>query len=162
MRNFEFRRVLKAPCNKVWAAWSEGQSLAQWWGCKGYETLVAGQDFRPGGAFLYALRPLAGGDEVWGKFAYREIVPESKIVFVYSFADPEGNSVRSPIEAHWPMEEHNTMSFDEKDGETTMTLIAQPIDCTDEERVVYEKALDEIYTSFGETIDQLEVFLQAS
>lgn len=69
---FVFSRVLDAPRQRVWRAFTEADQLAQWWGPKGFKLHVAKLDLRPGGVFLYRMRS-ANGQEMWGKFVYREI-----------------------------------------------------------------------------------------
>ena len=59
-------------------------------------------DFRPGGIFHYGMRSPDGRD-MWGKFVYREIVAPERIVFVNSFSDESGATVRAPFAADWPL-----------------------------------------------------------
>src|SRR5580700_3871342 len=96
-------RVLNAPQELVFKAWTEAKSLAQWWGPKGFTLNVAKLDFRPGGQFLYSMND-SNGFEMWGKFVYHEIEAPERLVFVNSFSDKEGNTIRAPFSATWPLE----------------------------------------------------------
>ncbi|MFC5529539.1 SRPBCC domain-containing protein [Cohnella yongneupensis] len=51
-------RVLNAPRELVFKAWSEAEHLKRWWGPKGFEINVAQLDFRPGGFFHYNMQSL--------------------------------------------------------------------------------------------------------
>ena len=82
-------RIFNAPRERVWKAWTEAEHLGNWWGPKGFDIVSVKLDLRPGGIFHYCLdRP--EGQEMWGKFIFREIVPEQRLVFVVSFSDAEG------------------------------------------------------------------------
>src|SRR5690242_1162231 len=85
-RPFVITRVFDAPRPLVWQAWTERDRLMQWFGPKGFTMPVATLDFRPGGVFHFCLRS-PDGHQMWGKFAYREIVIPERIVWVHSFSD---------------------------------------------------------------------------
>lgn len=44
-------RELKAPCEKLWRAWTEPELLIQWWSPRPWTTKVKHLDLHPGGAF---------------------------------------------------------------------------------------------------------------
>ena len=120
--------------------------------------LVCKVDLRPGGAFHYCMRS-PDGREMWGKFVYREIVPPERIVFVNSFADAEGNSVRNPFNANWPLEVLNSLTLSEHDGRTTLTLRGGPLSATDLERKTFEGGRESMQRGFTGTFDQLANYL---
>jgi len=61
---------------------------------------VRGLDLRPGGLFHYSIQA-TNGPLMWGKFVYREVVPQERIVFVNSFSDENGGVTRNPWIAGW-------------------------------------------------------------
>jgi uncharacterized protein YndB with AHSA1/START domain len=73
---FTITRVVDAPRNRVWKAWTDAKALKKWWGPKGFEVVSTKVDLKPGGIFHYLLRS-PNGQDMWGKFIYREIVPRS-------------------------------------------------------------------------------------
>ena len=89
-------RILNAPRDKVWKAWSEADSLAQWWGPKGCTIRIVTFEFRPGGVFHYAMQVQPGHD-MFGRFVYRDITAPERIVFINSFSDLEGGITRAPF-----------------------------------------------------------------
>ncbi|MFC5468093.1 SRPBCC domain-containing protein [Cohnella suwonensis] len=155
---FVISRTFNAPRDLVFKAWSEAEHLQHWWGPKGLAISVATLDFRPGGTFHYCMKA-PDGNEMWGKFVYREIVPAEKIVFVNSFSDPEGNIVRPPFLLTFPLEVLNVLTFDEQDGKTTLTLRGGPINATEDELKLYESMHDSMQQGFTGTFDQLEEHL---
>jgi uncharacterized protein YndB with AHSA1/START domain len=85
-------RVLDAPRELVWEAWTDPKYVTQWWGPKGFTTPFCRMDFRVGGKFLYCMRA-PDGQEFWNGGEYHEIVPHEKIVSSMYFSDPDGNKV---------------------------------------------------------------------
>src|SRR5438552_577356 len=93
---FVITRTIDAPRNLVWEAWTERDRLMQWFGPKRFTMSAAMLDLRPAGVFHYCLRS-PDGKEMWGKFVYREIVPQERIVLVNSFSDEKGGLTRHPM-----------------------------------------------------------------
>jgi uncharacterized protein YndB with AHSA1/START domain len=48
-REFVVSRLIDAPRERVWEAWTDPARLAAWFGPKRFETVHAKLDFRPGG-----------------------------------------------------------------------------------------------------------------
>jgi len=85
-------RILDAPRELVFQAWTDPKRVAQWWGPKGFTTPVCELDVRPGGSILIHMRapdgkvyPMTG--------VYREIVAPERIVFVSSALDETGEAL---------------------------------------------------------------------
>ena len=95
---FVITRVVDAPRSRVWKAWTDAKELKKWWGPKGFEVVSTKVDLKPGGIFHYLLRS-PNGQEMWGKFVYREIVPEERLVFISSFSDEDAGETRHPTRA---------------------------------------------------------------
>jgi uncharacterized protein YndB with AHSA1/START domain len=157
-REFVFTRTFDAPRELVFKAWTESEHLRHWWGPKGFTFGVARLDLRPGGIFHYSMRS-PDGREMWGKFVYREIVAPEKIVYMNSFSDEEGNTVRAPFSPTWPLEVYNILTFSEHEGKTTLTLRGGPVNATEEERKTYEAGFESMKQGFGGTLDQLADYL---
>lgn len=151
-------RTFKAPRELLFQVWTEAEHLKQWWGPKGFAMEVATQDLRPGGTFHYSMRSPAG-QEMWGKFVYEQAEAPSRLVYVNSFSDAAGNVIRHPIAPTWPLEVHNTLTFTEQDGTTTLTLEGGPINATEEERNTFLNAREGVKQGFAGTLDQLEAYL---
>jgi len=49
-------RVLDAPRELVWTAWTKPEHLAQWWGPDGFSTTTSAYDLRPGGVWRWRRR----------------------------------------------------------------------------------------------------------
>ena len=132
IKPFVIRRTFDAPRDRVWKAWTDRDQLMKWFGPKGFAMMTAKLDLRPGGTFLYCLRT-PDGQDMWGKFVYREIVPQERIVLVNSFSNAAGGITRHPFSATWPLELLSTSRFTESAGKTTVAIEWLPLNPTAEE-----------------------------
>lgn len=155
--SFSISRVFDAPLELVWKAYSEAERLAQWWGPKGCKTKVVQLDFRPGGIFHYSMQ--MGPNEMYGKFVYHEIVPQSRMVFVISFADAQANTIRAPFSETWPLENLSVVTFTEENGKTRLTIDGTPYNATEEEKAGFKSGLDGLVAGTNATLDQLVEYL---
>ncbi|HEY8286936.1 MAG TPA: SRPBCC domain-containing protein [Chloroflexota bacterium] len=64
---FVVTRVIAAPRELAFKAWTERDRLARWWGPKGAVMQVRDLDLRPGGACHYSMRA-PDGHNMWGKW----------------------------------------------------------------------------------------------
>jgi uncharacterized protein YndB with AHSA1/START domain len=154
-------RVFDAPRELVFKAWTEPERLQRWWGPKGFALEISKLDLRPGGIFLGSQRS-PEGHVMWGKFVYQEITAPEKLVFIQSFSDEEGNTVRAPFSPTWPLEIINHLTLTENEGTTTLTLRGGPLNATEEELKTFEEMRPFVQQGFGGTFDQLADFLAES
>jgi uncharacterized protein YndB with AHSA1/START domain len=153
-----FKRIFDAPRELVFEVWTESEHLKRWWGPKGFTMGVSKLDLRPDGVFHYSMRT-PDGHEMWGKFVYREIAPPEKIVFINSFSDEEGKTVRAPFSPTFPLEILNTLTFTEHEGKTTIILRGGPINAIEEELKFFAGMHANMQQGFAGTFDQLEEYL---
>ena len=157
-REIVMSRVIDAPRDLVWKAWTERDRLMQWFGPKGFAMTDAKLDFRPGGMLHYCLRS-TDGKEMWGKFVYREIAAPDRIVWVNSFSDEKGNLTRHPFSPTWPLEMLTTTAFTEEKGKTTVTVRWVPLNPTPEESKTFDSSRDGMRQGWTGTFDQLAEYL---
>jgi uncharacterized protein YndB with AHSA1/START domain len=89
-RELVVTRIIDAPRDLVFRAWTEPEQVARWWGPQGFVTTHCEMDIRPGGAFRCCMRSPAGTDH-WKRGVYREIVAPERIVFTFAWEDANGN-----------------------------------------------------------------------
>jgi uncharacterized protein YndB with AHSA1/START domain len=155
---FEITRHYDRPLAKVWRAWSEASALQQWWGPKGCAIEVRRFEFQPGGFFHYAMR-FPGAEPMWGRFNYREIEPQKRLVWLNSFANERGGIARAPFSDECPLEIENSVSFAESAGRTTVALRATPFGELPAERRYFAELCPSLNEGYGGTFDQLGEFL---
>jgi uncharacterized protein YndB with AHSA1/START domain len=111
-REITITRVFDAPREMVFAAWTDPQRLARWWGPKGFTNPVCEIDARVDGAIRIHMRSPDG--RVYPmKGEFREIVPPERLVFTNIALDDAGNHV---------IEGLTTVTFAAERGKTRMTL----------------------------------------
>lgn len=158
-KQFVLTRELEAPRDAVFAAWTNGDALVQWWGPKGMALEVITSDIRRGGTFHYSMQANSQ-PKMWGRLAYREVTPPERLVFVNGFADAEGNVAPMPYLDGFPDELLYTVTFAEAGGKTTVTVVAVTLDgVTPAEQAVFESILPSMHGGFGNAIDQLAAYL---
>ncbi|HZA05607.1 MAG TPA: SRPBCC domain-containing protein [Propionibacteriaceae bacterium] len=88
-------RELDAPPDQAWRAWSDPEQIRQWWGPIGFTCTRADVDFRVGGSTLVTMQAPAeyGGFSMHNRWTYTAITEPSRIEFVSTFADADGNVV---------------------------------------------------------------------
>lgn len=156
---FEIVRHYDRPLAAVWQAWSEAAALQQWWGPKGCTVEVRRFEFQPGGFFHYAMR-FPGAEPMWGRFNYRVIEPQKRLVWLNSFANERCGIARAPFSDDCPLEIENSVSFVcESAVRTTVQLRAQPFGEVAAERRYFEALQPSLNEGYGGTFDQLEAFL---
>ena len=99
------------------------------------------------------------GEEMWGKFVYREIAAPERIVLVNSFSDEDGGLTRHPLSPNWPLEMLSTITFAEQDGRTTVTVRWVPLNASDTERKTFEDGRASMQQGWSGTLDQLADYL---
>ena len=151
---FVIYRTFDVPRRRMWSAWTEREELMQWFGPRGFTMPAAKLEFRPGGVFHYCLES-ADGQEMWGKFIYRGIVPMERISFVSSFSDEDGAVTRHPLSATWPLEMLSTITFAEQSRRTTVTVEWVPLNASEAERRTFETGHQAMQQGWAGTFDQL-------
>ena len=87
--NVVVTRVLDAPVEPVWRAWSESEQMMRWWGPTGFTCPVARMDVREGGTSLVCMRSPDGHD-IYNTWTYERVAPMRELEFVQRFADSDG------------------------------------------------------------------------
>jgi uncharacterized protein YndB with AHSA1/START domain len=106
-------RIIDAPRELVFQAWTDPQHLAQWWGPQHFTNPVCEVDLRPGGAMRIDMR---GPDGVIYpmKSVFREVVAPERLVFTSNAVeDAAGNP---------QLEGLATVTFAEHEGKTKLTV----------------------------------------
>jgi uncharacterized protein YndB with AHSA1/START domain len=81
-RTITITRVLNAPRERVFEAWTRPEHLTKWFGPRDFSAPEVSVDLRPGGAWRACIRSPEGRD-YWMHGVYREIVPPERLVFTH-------------------------------------------------------------------------------
>jgi uncharacterized protein YndB with AHSA1/START domain len=111
------KRLIDAPREKVWKAWTDPKQFAKWWGPHAFTCPTCSIDARPGGKIDLQMKgpdgsPYAEPKPMVGEFL--EVVPPTRLVFTaLAFSDGKGG---------WLIDNHNTVELADKGGKTELTL----------------------------------------
>ena len=155
---FSISRIIDAPAEKVFAAWTMKEHLEKWWGTGGMTFGVEKLDLVPGGVFHYSMK-IPNGAVMYGKFTFVEITPPKRLVFFTSFSDAELGVKRHPMSASWPLETVSFLSFEAEGNRTRMTLVGGAWNATAEERQTYVDGFAGMTQGFSSTWDSLAQYL---
>ena len=107
-------RDFNAPRHLVYRAWTTPELIKRWWTANRGQATVVDVDLRVGGRWRYVM-VTDDGFEVAFHGEYRELIPNERIVSTEVFEGyPEADA-----------ESLNTVTFAEKDGRTTLTMLVQ-------------------------------------
>jgi uncharacterized protein YndB with AHSA1/START domain len=108
-REIDMTRVIDAPRELVFRAYTNPDLIPQWWGPEHLMTRVDRMDLRPGGVWRFVQRGSDGSEYVFHG-VYREIVPPERLVDTFEFEGMPG---------HVMLE---TVTFEGHDGGTKVTV----------------------------------------
>ena len=154
---FVISRHLDAPRDLVWKAWTDEKHMT-WCGPKGVTIQHARMELRPGGLFHYGMK-MPDGNVMWGKWIIRQVTPPEKLVFVNSFSDEQGGTTRHPMSPTWPLETLSTVTFQEENGGTLLTIHWLPENATGEEIKTFNEGHASMTQGWTGTLDQLAAYL---
>ena len=88
-RTISLTRVYAAPRALVFAMWTDPAHLNKWCHPRDFTIADSGGDMRPGGAWHSTIRAPDGSDyRMVGE--YREVVPDTRLVFTHAWIDEDG------------------------------------------------------------------------
>lgn len=132
-RELALCRIIDAPREKVYRAWTDPELLKQWFCPKPWRVSRADLDVRPGGS-SFVLMNGPNGEEFPNPGVYLEVIPNEKLVFtdaytnawepnakpfmtaVITFEDLNGKTKYTARVFHWSVEDkkqHEAMGFHE-------------------------------------------------
>jgi uncharacterized protein YndB with AHSA1/START domain len=144
------KRVLDAPAELVWQAWTEPGLVRRWWGPHGFTSPLARMDVRPGGTSLVCMRSPDGHD-LYNTWTYGTVRPAERLEFVLRFSDETGaphDPASLGLPPGIPAEVPHVVTFravDERTTELTVTEHGYTVEATrDGSRVGLEQCLEKM------------------
>lgn len=154
---FVISRLVDAPREKVWKCWTEPKRLADWFGPKGFETVTANLDFRPGGVYHYCMR--GNGMEMWGKWTFKEIEAPARLLFIDAFSDKDGGLGRHPMAPTWPAQMMTTVLLSDFGPKTLITILWSPYEANEAERQTFAEGMASMHQGWSGTFERLDAYL---
>jgi uncharacterized protein YndB with AHSA1/START domain len=95
-REIVMSRVIRAPRELVFEAFTQVRHLSRWWGPEGFSTTTRSFEFRVGGAWDFVMHGLDGTDyQEW--ITWREIVPPERIALLHGESPDDPNAFESVL-----------------------------------------------------------------
>jgi uncharacterized protein YndB with AHSA1/START domain len=91
-REIVSERVFDAPRERVYAAYTDPQSIPRWWGPRRMTTTVHEMDVRPGGKWRFVAREPDGREQGF-RGVYREVAPPERIVQTFEWEGMPGHVI---------------------------------------------------------------------
>ena len=131
-RDLVLTRIIDAPRDKVFKAWTEPELLTQWFAPLPWTTPHAELDLRPGGGACLIVMRSPDGDDMPNRGVYLEVVKNQRLVstdayttawepsdkpfmtLILTFEDQGGKTLYTARARHWTVadkETHEKMGF---------------------------------------------------
>jgi uncharacterized protein YndB with AHSA1/START domain len=109
-REVVITRVFDAPAHLLFEAFSKPEHVMKWFGPNDWPLTLCEIDFRVGGRYRFAMTGPDGKQNTPFGGSYLAIVPNKKIVWDDTWESPDSEKIIV------------TVTFDERDGKTTLTI----------------------------------------
>jgi uncharacterized protein YndB with AHSA1/START domain len=139
---FEIRRVMPAAPAEVFAAFSDPNRLARWWGPEGFT--IPSLEFHPrvGDSYRIEMQP-PEGDPFYLSGEFRGVDPPARLAFTFVWEDPDPDDVETLA----------ALSFRDL-GESTQVALTQGSFKTEARRALHRDG-------WGDSLDKLERLISA-
>ena len=140
-------RTFDAPRDLVFKMWTDRRHIERWFGPDGFTTTTHEMDVRPGGVWRFIMHGPDGTDYP-NRVTYEEIVAPERLVYTHDDdGDGDGRQFRT------------TVTFEERDGKTLLTMRAVFATAAERDRVVEEVGAIE---GAMQTLNRLAEYLAAN
>jgi uncharacterized protein YndB with AHSA1/START domain len=138
----ELRRTLPAPPAVVFAAFTEPQELARWWGPQGFAIPAVDFGAEAGETFRIEMQP-PEGDPFHVSGELLEFAPPSQLAYTFNWEPPDPDDVENVVR----------LSFRDTGGATDLALTQGPFK-TEARRALH-------HDGWSDSLDKLERVLTA-
>ena len=128
IKEITLTRLIDAPPERVWRAWSEPELIRCWWGPDYFTSPSCKMDFREGGKALVCMHGPAGTEwdkDLFNTWTYKKIVPVELIQFLQNPSDKDGNAmdpISLGLRADFPLDVRTEVTLRPAGDKTEMTV----------------------------------------
>ena len=138
--SLEIKRIINAPRERVYHAWTDPEQLKEWWGPEGVRTRNFTADVKIGGKYRWDLLNEEGEEmSVFGE--YLELTPGRRITFTWKWDDDENWKTHDSIV---------TIELSDRDGGTEVRLV--------HEKLPSAASRDRHHEGWNSVLERLEKF----
>ncbi len=109
-------RVLNAPRDMVFKAWTDPKQLIKWWGPTHHPATQLDMDVRTGGRWRNRLTSVETGEDLWHHGVFREVLEPERLVFTFTWEEEGERGVENLV----------TITLEDLGGKTRLTLHQVP------------------------------------
>lgn len=155
---FVISRVLAASPQRVYQAWADPASMAQWSGPKGASVeILHGQQIV--GQSTIARTSSPDGPEMFSLCLWRALTPHRLVSWEQSFCTREGVKCAPPFFDDWPQTLLTEVTLEPHDQGTFLTLKWTPIEFTEAALAMFARQMDSMTDGWNGSLDKLEAWL---
>ena len=136
-------RLIDAPRELVYEAWTDPKHVGHWFGPDGFTTITKSMDVRPGGKWVFVMHG-PDGTEWPNVVTYEEVTPPTRLVYLHG-DDKEPDMF------------HVTMTLDDEGGQTALRMRAVFKSAAARDFVVRERGAIE---GGKQTVQRLEAYVR--
>jgi uncharacterized protein YndB with AHSA1/START domain len=103
-------RILDAPRDLVYEAWTTPKHIAQWWGPKGFTNTIHEMHVKPGGVWRFIMHG-PDGTNYPNKVVFEEVIKAERLVYTHGSDDDND-----------PNAFHVTVTFEDLGKKTKLTM----------------------------------------
>ena len=138
----EMVRALPVAPPRVFAAFSDPDELAKWWGPDGFGVGSVDFDPRVGGTYRIEMQP-PDGDPFYLGGEFREVDPPGRLAFTFVYEDPDLDDVETLVE----------LSFRDR-GESTEVVFTQGRFKTEARRELHRDGWTDSFDRLTQVVSQ--------
>ena len=128
--NIVVTRIIDAPVELVWKAWTEPEHVMLWWGPRHFTSPSCQIDLRVGGKYIFCMRAPKemGGQDQYTAGVYQKIVLMEYLEFTQYLSDKDGSKI-DPVQAgmppDFPAETRTVVTFKRLRGDMTELTVTE-------------------------------------
>lgn len=142
-REIVIRREFDAPRELLFDAWTDPDQIGKWWGPNGFSTTTHEMDVRPGGRWRFMMHGPDGTDYP-NEIVYTEVEKPERLAYDHGSGEEDD-----------PDQFHVTVTFEEQDSRTTLTMRMRFATAEQRDKTVEFGAVE----GANQTLDRLEEHL---
>lgn len=125
-REMIITRLLNAPRELVWKAWTQPEHVKHWWGPNGFTNTIHEMEVKPGGVWRFMMHGPDGMDFP-NKIVFSEVLVNERLVYTHSSEDDND-----------PNRFSTTVTFEKQGDKTFLTMRAVFATAEERDKVIKE------------------------
>ena len=100
------KRILDAPRELVWKAWTQPEHVVHWWGPNGFTNTIHEMEVKPGGVWRFMMHGPDGTDYP-NKIVFKQVEPPSLLTYYHSDDNKGENDIAFEVKVKFEVENDN-------------------------------------------------------